>query len=465
MKKYTAYMHFLFAVLLMLSSCAKDHGNYEYTKLNDVKIDSISDFSLMKFDSLKISPEVNQSESGHILSYEWKIYSPKTGKTKTLSKEKNLAVVITEEPITDAYELLFKVTDQTTGISEFKSFNLKVITPYSEGWMVLNRKGNDVDIDMVNPAGKVFSDVYKLSNGNAIPDGANRVYTYYGQQEQKVFVQTASDLLQLKGNDFIQIQNYNSLFYEQPSPGKPELYFLKNGGDREFIINDGLLYVMATNVPPPTRFGARIPGDYKAANFMAVGSKYPGIIYDEKNGGFLSLPANKSELTAFPLVEGAAFDMNKINKTLVFMQPAPVLDHFYALFKDPRNQSFHFYTINSNGTNPAVKYQPMANVPDIGRASTFTIASTLPLIYYAVDQKIYVYDVEMNAARKVYEIPDAAAHIVALRMLKGALVAGVNEGAEGALYYFDLAPTGNVSSNTKKISGLGNIIDMVYKPQ
>lgn len=465
MKKYTGCIYFFFAVLLILTGCAKDHGNYEYKKLNEVKIDSIQNFSLMKFDSLKISPVVSQSESGHMLSYEWKIYSPKTGKTKILSKEKNLAIVIAEEPIADAYELVLKATDQSTGISEFKTFSLKVVTPFSEGWMVLNRKGDDVDIDMVNPAGKVFSDIFKLSNGQAIPDGANKVYTYYGQQEQKVFVQTASDILQLKGNDFIQIQNYSSLFYEQPSPGKPELYFLKNGGDREFIINNGLLYVMATSVPPPTRFGARIPGDYKAANFMAVGSKYPGIIYDEKNGGFLLLPANKSELVGFPVIEGAAFDMNKINKTMVFMQPASVLDHFYALFKDPRNQSFHFYAINSNGTNPAVKYQPMANVPDIDRASAFAISSTLPLIYYAVDQKIYVYDVEMNAARKVYDIPAASANITALRMLKGALVAAVNEGAAGSLYYFDLAPTGNIASNTKKISGLGKIIDLVYKPQ
>ncbi|RQO75691.1 hypothetical protein DBR43_10160 [Pedobacter sp. KBW06] len=464
-KKYTGYIYSCFAVLLILSGCAKDRGNYEYKKLNEVKIDSIPNFSLMKFDSLKISAGIRQSESSQVLSYEWKIYSPKTGKTKVLSKEKNLAVIIAEEPITDAYELVFKATDPSTGISEFRSFSVKVVTPFSEGWMVLNRKGNDVDIDMVNPAGKIFSDIFKLSNGKAIPGGASRIYTYYGQQEQKVFVQTASDILQLKGNDFIQIQNYNSLFYEQPAPARPELYFLKKSGDREFIINDGSLYVMATSVPPPTRFGAKIPGDYKAAGFMAVGSKYPGIIYDEKNGGFLVLPANKSELVGLPVVEGAAFDMNKINKTMVFMQPAPVLDHFYALFKDPRSQSFHFYAINSNGTNPAVKYQQMANVPDIGRASTFAISSTLPLIYYAVGQKIYVYDVEMNAARKVFEIPFASANIMALRMLNGALVAGVNEGEEGKLYYFELAPTGNIASNTKKISGLGKIIDLVYKPQ
>nr|WP_121272962.1 PKD-like family lipoprotein [Pedobacter schmidteae] len=465
MKLYIYIICLFCTATLMIAGCAKDEGNYDYKKLNKVNIDSIPDFTLMKFDSLKIAPVITKSDENSKLTYEWKIYSPITGLTKQLSTEKRLAIVVEEEPSVNAYEVILKVTDPATGISDFRTFDLKIVTPFSQGWVVLNKRGANTDIDMITPGDKVYDEIYKRTNGNAIPGGANRVYTYFGQQEQKVFLQSNTDILQLKGNDFAKIIDYNSLFFEKPAVLAPQLYFMKNRDSREYIINNGDLYFMATAVPPPTRFGDKVSGDYRAAPFMAVGSRYPGIIYDEKNGRFLQLPANKSELTAFPYdAKVDPFDMNNIGKKMVFMRAAPVTDHYYAICKNLANNSFHFYVINSNGT-PAVKYQQMLNVPDIDRASSFAVSATLPLIYYAVDQKIYVYDLEMNAARKVYDAPGAGANVAVLGMLNTVLVAGVNEGENGTVYYLNLAPTGDVTSTAKKFPGIGKIIDMVYKPQ
>lgn len=463
MKLYIYFICMLCTTTFMMGSCTKDKGNYDYKKLNEVKVDSIGNFELMKFDSLTVAPVVAKSDLSSILTYEWKIYSPKTGATRVLSREKRLAIVVNEEPLVDAYEMIFKVTDQATGISSFRLFSLKVVTPFSEGWIVLNKRDTEVDLDMINPADKVFQNIYKLTNGTAIPGGGKRVYTYFGQQEQKVFIQSSKDIIQLKGNDFAKILDYNSLFFEKPPVSDPQLYFMKNRDSREFIINNGELYFMSTAVPPPTRFGDKVAGDYYAANFMAVGSKYPGIIYDEKNGRFLQLPANKTEFSAFPVLPNDPFDMNVIGKTLVFMRAAPVTDHYYSIFKNKTDNSFHFYAINSNG-NPAVKYQKMLNVPDIEKAPGFTVSSTLPLIYYAAGNKIYVYDIEMNAARKVYDLPGQST-VAVLGMLNTVLVAGVNDGQNGAVYYLNLAPTGDVSSAGKTFTGFGSIIDMVYKPQ
>lgn len=465
MKRYTLvfYMGLLALGQLILAGCAKDHGNYDYKALNTVKIDSIANFTLMKFDPLKISPVIAQKEKTEGLTYEWKIYSPKTGKTKVLSTSRDLDIRIEEAPSVDAYEMIFKVTDQATQISDFRRFNVKVVTPFSEGWIILNTRGGNTDIDMLTPADRIFSEVYKETNRTSIPGTPTSVYTYYGQQEQKVLIKNSTDILQLKGDDFVLIQNYASLFYERPVPANPDLYFMKNGDSREFILNDGALYAMATNVPPPTRFGGKVPGDYRAAPFMAVGSKYPGIIYDEKGGGFLQLPSNKSEFAAFPFVLGDPFDMNNIGKTMVMMHAAPVRDHYYALFKDRGRDDFYFYAINSNG-NPAVKYQKMNNVPGISQAKAFAVSATLPLIYYASGQDIYVYDIEANSARKVYSVA-AGGQVAVLRMINTVLVAGLNEGEAGTVIYLDLAATGDVSGLKKKFSGFGKILDMVYKPQ
>lgn len=463
MKLYIYFICLLCAATLLMTGCAKDHGNYDYKELNEIKIDVIGNFERLKFDSLTISPVIKQSDPNSTLTYEWKMYSPKTGATKVISKEKRLAIVVNEEPLADAYEMILKVTDQATAISSFRLFSLKVVTPFSQGWIVLNKRNAETDLDMITPANRVFQNIYKLTNGTAIPDGGKKVYTYFGQQEQKVFIQNSKELIQLKGNDFAKILDYNALFFEKPSVQNPQLYFMKNRDSREFIINNGDLYFMATAVPPPTRFGDKVSGDYYAANFMAAGSKYPGIIYDEKNGRFLQLPANKTELSAFPVLPNDPFDMNAIGKTMVFMRAAPVTDHYYSIFKNKTDNSFHFYAINSNG-NPAVKYQKMLNVPEIEKATGFTVSSTLPLIYYAAGNKIYVYDIEMNAARKVYDLP-ASSNVAVLNMLNTVLVVGANEGERGTVYNLNLAPTGDVSAAGKTFTGFGSIIDMVYKPQ
>ena len=48
--------------LLWLTGCTPDHGNYDYTELNEVSIDSIQEeYTVNRFSTLKIEPELKFS--------------------------------------------------------------------------------------------------------------------------------------------------------------------------------------------------------------------------------------------------------------------------------------------------------------------------------------------------------------------------------------------------------------------
>lgn len=72
MKKYL----YIFITLLWVIGCADDDGNYSYSIVNEIGIDSIKDaYSLDQYDILEIEPYLNFKTGKDIedLSFEWKV--------------------------------------------------------------------------------------------------------------------------------------------------------------------------------------------------------------------------------------------------------------------------------------------------------------------------------------------------------------------------------------------------------
>ena len=81
----------LFLVLMVLiSACYEDKGNYDYHELESVEIDTtgtdmLPEYSIMRFDTLHLNPhvyyegrEVNDASDAP-LDYEWTIFSATSG--------------------------------------------------------------------------------------------------------------------------------------------------------------------------------------------------------------------------------------------------------------------------------------------------------------------------------------------------------------------------------------------------
>ena len=119
---------------------------------------------------------------------------------------------------------------------------------------------------------------------------------------------------------------------------------------------------------------------------------------------------------------------------------------------------------NGARTSPGIN-QLISNSPDIDIATKFLTSTTFKLMYYAANNKIYLYDIAANSSRLIYTFP--AGYVIKEMKKSGTtrLVVATKMGVAGEIYYFDLAGTGDFVANTytKKFTGFGDIVQLTAR--
>ncbi|MDE6452205.1 MAG: hypothetical protein K2L23_08000 [Odoribacter sp.] len=158
---------FMAALLLGgLAGCYDDKGNYDYKDINEMTYTikaSIKGGNEIAVDSLgysrcKQSPEditivytpvVTQSMlagEGNLV-YEWRVV--KQGEaTVRVDTVKELELEFPKNTASE-YNITFRVTDNTTNISFYKSLRIKTVQPYLNSWFVLNGEEGECRLSVV----------------------------------------------------------------------------------------------------------------------------------------------------------------------------------------------------------------------------------------------------------------------------------------------------------------------------
>ena len=132
MKRYTLYSAIL-AFGLLMGACAEDDGNYDYTSINEITIETIDYQMVLAGEELKITPVITAvDESSLNLSYEWAI-----GGT-VVSNERNLDIAL---PPMDYGEHLcaFTIKDLDNGMQYRQTFTINITNPFNYGYYFLTR--------------------------------------------------------------------------------------------------------------------------------------------------------------------------------------------------------------------------------------------------------------------------------------------------------------------------------------
>lgn len=473
-------------ITLSFTGCYKDKGNYSYHDINDISIAAATDtFSVSQFDTLSIQPLITQrSPDEKVLKYQWTVSHDITGPVlpaMIISTDKTLHVQIGLSPISDAYTLILKVTDSITGVSSYHHFALNVSSKLSEGWMLLEAGRNNGDISIVTPNDTVYRHIFSAANpAIALPAEAFRLVSvnsfFSGQRNYVLFADGGYELAK---NTFQAQGAYRDWFYSLPAVLRPESITWPGYSNTICLINDGSVYTQ-TPMFGGRSFGdkLRLPqGDYVAAPFVGgFGFGIPTIIFDKKNYRFLFVPEFGESLVAWGEMDSTqAFDMNNIRKNMLVMDAGA---NFYnnAIFKNINNDSCFLYVIDPTGGGPVANHwQPVLNSPEIGKATLFTMSQTVPQLYYASGNKIYLYDIAANKSRlayqfesnevvstmKMYYINDGFDHA----LNDARIVAATFDGTKGKVYYLDLSGTGDIKGNApaKVFTGFDKIVDLVYQ--
>ncbi|MEG2341300.1 MAG: PKD-like family lipoprotein [Odoribacter sp.] len=487
-------------LIIALSSCYDDKGNYDYHEVATLNIENIPELIevLGNSDHIIVKPKITSSFEGEItdanpnFEFGYRVEF-KTGGTivngskwvdLNPSKRKDLDTLASLNANT--YLGWFTVTDKRTGVTTSAKFEIKVASPTSEGYMVLCNEGanNRVRMDMISVISKDrIVPAYDLLSSRGLPELKNATkigfYPNRFSQGDMIYVLSESGAYKLN-KDLLTTKEANNMkfsdFILPNTVDNPLVYATLNdgfpfGSDGNFIVTDkGNIFFQdlssaggAFEYPINTPIRGQAPA-YRVAPYIGISPMRPGngssaIFYDIDNQRFIGWVSSPSAArqTCTPVPDPAAAEMLFSFKTgmkLVYMENTRFSDGLvYAILQD-NNGTRHIYGINmaGKGMKQVVKYESI-NAPEFASANKFAFHSQYPFMYYAVGDKVYSYNLGTKATESAITLPGETITMLKFNLYVQPNLADLNDKSDEFLSrQFELM-VGSYSNAAKDING------------
>lgn len=461
----------LFVVTALgLTSCYDDKGNYDYIELNEVGIAGIEDeYTVEQFEKIVIRPELHQklNDDESKLDYLWFLYDKDNGKlADTLAFEKDLDVAVSLAP--GKYEAVFSVTDSETGVFYKHKFKVSIINSFSNGVVILSELNNKANIAFLNSADKLYQDVYYSVNGEYAgenPVALGYIDNRYSQGVLIMFADGTGGVI-TDPTAFMKYGTYNEMFWI-PSDNPEPTAFFRPSASEDLVIENGNLYSRNYMMPPPTKFDAPQTDDCDIFPAIFRVNSFSNAFYDNKGEKFkikgswstadvVNMPDsiyNPADLKMEMLCGGTGFKGNGCG--LFYDDDA---DEYYSL-------SFAF---GFNSVIPMKKVL-VTSATDIDKAKTYAVSTLSPQIFYAVDNKIYCFDVLSDVTNLVYTF-ESGVSVDCIELEKKdmdkVMYVGTSKsgtGKIGSFHIMDVSSNGSMSLRVSYADIAGKIVDFQYK--
>jgi hypothetical protein len=444
----------LLGAIVILAGCYKDKGNYTYTPIAEMNIAGLPDtVNGILLDTVKLQPAITQpGVTDGTYSYEWFVVDYKANTRTTVATTLPLKMPVTIGIGT--YPLVFRITDNRTGISSTKEVTLIVKSLLSNGALLLEESPQGGDLSQVTPDYKVYRNLYsQVNKGAYLPLPLKGIMGSYNDnnryQQQVIFVNAGTDPVLLDVQTYAKKGGLSRQFQPVPSTFAPGYY---NSSNDAYIINNGKIYGMQGASDNPIKFVAPMAGNYKAAPYLQpLYSWFAAFAtYDELNGRFAYGKNAGGELLYYPPANGAgAFDLNNVKKQ--FLYAARTTNDYTLWLLKATDGKLYVYIVNpdSNTAEAAIQYVEVNNAPGMQSSAAFTVSTRVPQLYYGAANQLYLYDYKANSARRLYTLP-ANETITSLLLIpdktdndwtyttQNKLLAVSWNGTTSKLYYFDI---------------------------
>lgn len=222
----------LILLLIGLSSCYDDKGNYDYIDLNMIKIkESYYNSSLSIGDTLRISPvfEYKYLDTLNMrLTYSW------TFCERLIGTDRNLVWVVD----TSAEEYIkLRVHDEDHDVIYLKGYHMKIQTPYVQpGWLVLTEKDGESSVtfmreiekeDPENPDKdiydyKIYENPYKQVNHSSLGSRPVKMVQHFARRTEAdgsiLVLQDGAESVDVNGTTFGKEIDLHQAFLDQTYP-------------------------------------------------------------------------------------------------------------------------------------------------------------------------------------------------------------------------------------------------------
>lgn len=425
----TIYLYVMLAIasLGLLGSCYDDKGNYDYSELAKVEIDTVScgiqeSYVVSRFDNLTIAPKIYYNgkevtnDASAPLTYLWTIYPSATGVgvtyfTDTLATTPQLNTEVTTAA--GSYIVQLTVTNTENNIKYYfnVSCGIEGNMP-TQGWMVLYEPADEAgtsDFGIIfNPyskssatadTDKSFWDLYKSSNGTHLEGAPQRILrdvVALATGDDPIICSTDKNLVQVNNESFERIADFGDLFFEAPATCSPTHFGVGGVAMRnEIVINDNKVYTVSFNGASRNNyFGTEKTGEYGTLAPWASEVKsayYDAVVYDQEAMCFRCVNRSSTAFSTFATQDPeAAFDVNHVGMKLLLNDWGRNYTDLFLMQSD----NLYYLTI-ANFQLPystTVIGQGIYDItasPDIAKATTMAAAYNGEYVLYGAGNKVY----------------------------------------------------------------------------
>ncbi len=424
MNNIVKYLLAVVCAVLWTTGCHEDEGTdwKDYRPISDIKLEGLEDAkSCIMGETLSLPLTVTSEYSEESLRYTWFMYINQLDMTNvtvdTISHDKNLNYVVTEEP--GAYTLGVKVENVDNGYAVFGTTTLNVGTEFSRGFYVLKATvDGNTDLDFYSSKGELIPDIITRFTGEPA-QGKPRVlsqlldYPYVDPEtaERKMDyvlgITTEAEARLMLLRDMSLIYNYEQMFLGEGNKGKPGR-FVRTHGYTYYISADGaysiktqgLAYGMGRYGYPASITGGGSKGTLAyASQESGLFGALPGFLYfDEVNGRFLRTHDTYGVVS---FTGSGEISPNGITGKLLFMGPSrttggTMVENIYAVFETAVSER-KLYVLN--GGAEANLGNPVTRVETIGADKMFSQATCYASkhwggmhIWFVAEGRLYHFD-------------------------------------------------------------------------
>ena len=321
-------LYITICLLLGMSACFEDEGNYEYHGLPTFYVDTVgvqTALTITQFDALSMESHLVYEGNKSDLEFTWSMYAGSSHGSDvfadTLAKTENLSATIEASP--GNYTIEFCAMEKATGVRTTMCYAVTVESATGTGLLVYYQKDGTADCDLIKTP--LFNGTLTESTvTRQIYSQANPDYPLTGElvgcgflnsgNTSWVTLMTETDAVQLSYEDMSIMREFDEMFWSAPETCKPQGYYFANS--LEVLVNDGKVYTdIISWAEKPLFASAKIlmNDDYQSASCAYAGYGQTLIVYDELKGRFLYSNVFSSELLEIDYDPAkSAYDMTAI---------------------------------------------------------------------------------------------------------------------------------------------------------
>lgn len=402
-------------IVIMLSSCIDDKGNYNYLSLDELMPVSIekleAKYNVYQGGRLRIDPVFTAIDDENRYTYTW--YAM-VRRSKTILSAKKLLDTIIALP-QDEYALHFEVRDEKLDIFKSVSSKLSVTANIQNGWYILKSRDGTTDFDYRGVDGLHADNVMQTIAGNEELQGdalqillqpdkyttesTNESGAPVILREQKaIHVLSTKEFKTIDAARFRLFKKYDDQFYNPPAVRRPcGIYYHQ---DNTFYIDNALLY--GSNFGGVGKYGSPFYYDEFNVDYEIFPSillhKDKAIVFDTKSSTFYvaAYDPRNLKMTRFRASSDGASLTNMDMEMIGLFQrtpPGAYTPNGYALLKKKGTETHYLYTIQVTGftTYPVTGINRVPANAEMVKAKVFGTHRMAECLYYSSDNRLCMY--------------------------------------------------------------------------